>query len=186
MKNLLASLKLVGLTLLVCCVAYPLAVLAVARIAVPDKAEGSLVRDAAGNVLGSRLIAQAFSKPSYFWPRPSGVNYDASATGGSNLSPTSTALAERAAEALARHGTSPGGSIPAELVTASGSGLDPHLTLRGAEFQVRRVAEARNRELSDVRAVVESMAFSPTGDRGSARLVNVLELNLALDQLPKP
>lgn len=178
--HLLASLRVAALTLLVCVAGHTTAVLAFAQAVVPAKAEGSLIRAEDGRVLGSRLVAQGFEDPSHFWPRPSAVGYDASAAGGSNLSPANPALAERARELIARHGAEEG-AIPADLVTASGAGLDPHVTREAALFQVPRVAEARGLDPAELRALVDALAVRPGGPLTEGRIVNVLELNLALD-----
>ena len=180
------ALVLVAALTLLTGVAYPLAVTGVARLAFPRQAGGSLiVRD--GYVVGSALIGQAFDDPRYFWGRPSAtgpVPYHAGASGGSNLGPSNPALhdavraritALRAAERTA------GGAVPIDLVTASASGLDPHVSPAAAEFQVARVARARGLDPRAVRALVATHTEGRTfGLLGEPR-VNVLELNLALD-----
>ena len=181
MTDLLGSLRVAALTLLICVGGYTAAVLAFAQVAVPGRAEGSLIRTAEGTVIGSRLVAQPFAEPGHFWPRPSAVDYDASAAGGSNLSPANPLLAERAAAEIARHGSD--APIPADLVTASGAGLDPHVTLEGALFQVPRVAAARGLDPVEVASLVRAVAARPGGPLTDGRIVNVLELNLALDGL---
>jgi K+-transporting ATPase ATPase C chain len=129
------------------------------------------------------LLAQNFTRPEYFWPRPSAVDYNASATGGSNLSPTNPAITERASQIIARLQPGEGQLVPAELVLASGGGMDPHITLQAAEFQVPRVAKARNMEELKVRELIRQHTDSPTLTvLGGEPLVNVLELNLALDE----
>ena len=143
MKNVLTSLRLVILSVLVCCVVYPAAMLAFGQIAMPWKADGSLLTNEQGQVIGSAQLAQGFTRPEYFWPRPSAVDYDASATGGSNLSPANPKLTQRAEGIIKHYGLKDGQRIPADLVTASGSGMDPHITLEAARFQVPRVAAAR-------------------------------------------
>lgn len=181
MNTLFTSLKLLALTLLVCCVAYPLAVLGFARVVTPDTAEGSLIRNADGEVVGSRLIAQPFTSPRYFWPRPSAVDHDGAGAGGSNLAPTNPALAKRAQEIIARLDVGAETLVPADLVTASGSGLDPHISEAGARLQAPRVAAARGLEVETVHARIDALAFAPGGRLSASRIVNVLELNLALD-----
>jgi K+-transporting ATPase ATPase C chain len=166
--------------------AYPLAVTAVAKLAFPRRAEGSLiVRD--GRAVGSRLVGQPFSDPRYFWGRLSAtapVPYDAAASGGSNLGPLNPALLDAARARLAAlRAADPDarGPVPVDLVTASGSGLDPHLSPAAAEYQVARVARARGLAPADVRAVVGRHTEGRTfGLLGEPR-VNVLETNLELD-----
>lgn len=183
MKNVIISLKLAGLTLLVCCVAYPLAVLALAQVINKEQAEGSLVRNDAGEVVGSRLIAQAFTSPRYFWPRPSAVDFDGQGAGGSNLAPGNPELTKRATEIIARLDPGGGSLVPADLVTASGSGLDPHISKAAAALQVRRIARARGLDEAAVRELVERLAAPAGGCLAPEPLVNVLEINLALDKL---
>jgi K+-transporting ATPase ATPase C chain len=152
--------------------AYPLVVFGIGQAAFPGAADGSLVFGADGRVVGSRLIGQPFDAPGYFWGRPSaaGDGYDAGASGASNLGPTSRRLAGRAAA-----------DIPADLVTASGSGLDPDISPAAAEFQVPRVAAARGLDPDRVRSLVRQHTKGrDLGFLGEPR-VNVLELNLALD-----
>ncbi len=168
-------------------VAFPLVTFAGAQLVAPDGAGGSLVRDAGGNVVGSSLIGQRFESPKYFWGRPSAVGYDAGTSGGSNYGPTSADLrAEveaRAATVREAHGLAAGAPVPAELVTASASGLDPHISPETARFQVERVATARGLAVEAVRDLVEAQVEGRTlGVLGEAR-VNVLMLNLALDEL---
>jgi potassium-transporting ATPase KdpC subunit len=183
MKNLVLSLKLIVLTLVVCCIAYPLAVLALAQTVARDSAEGSLIRDGSGNIVGSRLISQKFSHPRYFWPRPSAVDYNGAGSGGSNKSPTSPALAERALALANQHGATAENPLPADLATASGAGLDPHITEAAARYQAQRISTARGVNPDRVETLIKEGAFTPGGIFNPERLVNVLELNLALDKL---
>ena len=183
MKSVLASLRLVIITLAVTVAAYTVAVLGIARALAPETALGSLLTSPDGKVVGSRLIAQKFSKPEYFWPRPSAVDYNAAGAGGSNKSPTSPDLTERAGKTVADYGATPANPLPAELAAASGGGLDPDITEHGALYQAKRVAEARHLEASQVEAFIHGLAYSPGGAVFPDRLVNVLELNLALDKL---
>lgn len=166
-------------------VAYPLLVTAFAAI-FQAKATGSVIlRD--GKAVGSRLVGQAFSDPAYFWGRPSATSpqpYNAGASSGSNQGPTNKALAEAVADRVkALREADPGNTspVPADLVTASGSGLDPHISPAGAEYQLARVARARKMPEAAVRKLVAAHTDDRTfGLLGEPR-VNVLELNLALD-----
>ena len=183
MSQLLTSLRLFALTIVACCVVYPALVLGFASVAAPEKRQGSLIHDRGGNVIGSRLIAQKFTQPRYFWPRPSAVDYNAAGAGGSNLSPANPALTERAAEIIDRLQLSESELVPADLVAASGSGLDPHITWEAAVAQMPRVAAARGLDLDELRQRAAQRVDSTLEPLGGGRLINVLELNLALDGL---
>jgi potassium-transporting ATPase KdpC subunit len=184
MSDFMTSLRLCLLSLIVCSVAYPAVILGFASVAAPEKREGSLIRDDKGMIVGSRLLAQNFTRPEYFWPRPSAVDYDASATGGSNLSPTNPELTEKAREIIDQLNPQEGQRVPADLVSASGSGMDPHITLAAALFQVPRVAAARNVSEERIKELVNQHTDAPTlAAFGGGQIVNVLELNLALDQV---
>lgn len=161
---------------------YLHALLAFAKVAAPEKSRGSLIPGPDGQPVGSRLVAQAFTRPHYFQPRPSAVDYNAQCAAGSNLSPTHPALAERAAAIATSYGATPENPIPADLVTASGSGLDPDITLAGALYQIPRVAAARQMPADEIHAVIYSVKRPLMGKLGGPELVNVLELNLALDR----
>jgi K+-transporting ATPase ATPase C chain len=187
MRRQLAPALLVFLALTVLTgVAFPLAVTGVAQVAFPGRADGSLIEQD-GRVVGSRLIGQQFAGARYFHPRPSaaGEGYDAMASSASNLGPTNPELIDevrtRTAAYRRENELRPGQPVPIDAVTASGSGLDPHISVANARLQAARVARARGQELNDVLALIEehtdgrSLGF--LGEPG----VNVLELNLALD-----
>lgn len=165
-------------------VAYPLAVTGVAQAAFPSQANGSLVKDANGKVVGSALVGQAFVQPAYLHPRPSaaGDGYDASASSGTNMGPLNADLAARVKDDTARlKAENPKGSIPADAVTASASGLDPHVSPQYAALQISRIAKARGVKEAQVREVIESHIEGRTfGVLGQPR-VNVLLTNRALD-----
>jgi K+-transporting ATPase ATPase C chain len=182
MASLVSSIRLVIATMLVCVVGYTAVIWGVGRILVPDAAQGSLITAEDGTVLGSRLIAQKFTQPRYFWPRPSAVDYNGSGAAGSNKSPTSTDLTDRATGIIAQYGATAANPLPPELAAASGGGLDPHISERAARYQAARVAEARGMAVSEVETLVSQHVFAPGNLLTSDRLVNVLELNLALDR----
>ncbi|HMP71282.1 MAG TPA: potassium-transporting ATPase subunit KdpC [Pirellulaceae bacterium] len=184
MSDLFSSLRLFAVSLFVCSVIYPALILSFAVVAAPETRNGSLLRDEQGTIIGSRLLAQDFSQDKYFWPRPSAVDYDASATGGSNYSPTNPELTKVAAEIVGRLRLADGKLVPADLVSMSGSGLDPHITLTAALVQVDRIAQARNLSSETVEALIRSRNDSPSLVKfGAEPLVNVLELNIALDRM---
>jgi potassium-transporting ATPase KdpC subunit len=170
-------------------VVYPLAVTGVAQVLFPRQANGSLIKEG-DKVVGSSLIGQAFEDPKYFWGRPSATNpgppYDASSSTGSNLGPTNPDLAKAIQERVAAlkeadpDNTAP---IPIDLVTASGSGLDPHISIAAAEYQSGRVARMRTQALERVHKLIAEHTEQRTlGLLGEPR-INVLELNRALDKL---
>jgi K+-transporting ATPase ATPase C chain len=185
MQAFLTSLRLTVVTLLCCSGAYVVLILGVARLLSPTTAEGSLIAAADGQVVGSRLLAQGFQAQQYFWPRPSAVGYNAQGAGGSNKSPTSADLTARAQEIVAAHGATAANPLPAELAAASGGGLDPHLSERAALYQVERIAAARGLPAKEIESLVRERAFRPGAFLASFRVVNVLELNLALDALAR-
>jgi K+-transporting ATPase ATPase C chain len=186
MASFIASIRLVVATMLICVAGYAAVIWGVGQIFTPYTAQGSIVTAADGKIIGSRLIAQKFEQPKYFWPRPSAAGkegYDATSAAGSNKSPTSEDLTKRAKDLIERYGATAERPLPAELAAASGGGLDPHISVRAAQYQAERVAQARNLPRQQVEALIEQKAFSPGGFLTPDRLVNVLELNLALDQL---
>ena len=181
------SLRLTGLTIMVCVVAYTTLILASASLIAPKQRLGSLIYGADGKVIGSRLVAQAFSRPEYLWPRPSAVDYNASGAGGSNLSPANPKIRERAEAILVQYTVADGATFPADLVTASGSGLDPHITQEAALIQVDRIAMSRQVDVSIIRDLLQKHAESSSVDSGwTEGLVNVLEFNLLLDATYPP
>lgn len=183
MHHIITSLRLTGITLLLCSVIFPLSILIAGQAVTPYTANGSLLTDGEGKVIGSELIAQPFTSSRYLWPRPSAAYYNGAGAGGSNLSPTNKALRERVADALKAYGASTGVPIPMDLVTASGSGLDPHITLKGALFQVDRIAEARGLPDGAINKVLLDSSFVPGDIFAREPIVNVLKVNLALDEL---
>lgn len=182
MTYLLPSIRLWLVTMLICVVGYALLVFGFAQTFASFRANGSLL-EFEGRVVGSELVAQDFTSPEYFWPRPSAVDYDGMGAGGSNLSPTSDDLAARAAETVERYGATADRPIPADLVAASGGGLDPHISLAGALYQAERIAAARRIEVAAVRELIHDSAYAPGGFLAPERIVNVLQLNLALDRM---
>ena len=191
-KNLTELRSAVMVTLIfavVLCGLYPLVVFGIGQVFFRNQANGSLIVDADGTVHGSKLLGQQFTAEKYFQSRPSaaGNGYDATSSGGSNLGPTSQklndAIAQRIADYRTQNGLATNAPVPADAVTASGSGLDPHISVRNAELQAPRVAKARNLEVEKVLALThantDSASLGFLGEPG----VNILELNLALDAM---
>ncbi len=184
MKPFRTAFVLLGLLTLLLGIAYPLFICGIGQLLFPHHAGGTIVTSG-GRVVGSHWIAQDFQKPHYFHPRPSSAHYNGAASQGSNLGPTSAkliaALKARAEQYRLENGLSEGSPIPADAVTASGSGLDPHIGLSDARLQAPRVAKARSKPVDEVLALIDELAEEPfLGLFGSQR-VNVLQLNLALD-----
>jgi K+-transporting ATPase ATPase C chain len=165
--------------------AYHLVVWAIGQTIFASQAEGSLIRRGDGSVVGSRLIAQKFTRPEYFQPRPSGVDYNAASTGGTNYgasNPDHLKAVQERIDAVTKQEGVTADRVPSEMVTASGGGMDPHIPPNAAEVQAARVAASRKVDVSRVRELVAAYTDAPTlGILGRAR-VNVLELNLALDE----
>jgi K+-transporting ATPase ATPase C chain len=177
LKQLRPAIAMLGLMSLITGVAYPLAVTGITQLAFPEQANGSLVRDAQGEVRGSMLLAQPFEGDQWFQPRPSAAAFATVASGASNLAPSNPALAERIAQDAQRlvgEGVAP---VLMQLVTTSGSGLDPHLSPAAARWQINRVATARGLPANSLERLVEQHTVRPLV--GPA-VVNVLALNLAL------
>ena len=187
MKNLITAVLMTVVTTILLGLTYPLAVTGLAQVMFPDKANGQLIRRSDGTLVGSRLIGQPFSSPGYFRSRPSAAGatgYDAGISGGSNLGPTNQKLIDRIkADVEKLQVENPDRPVPVDLVTSSGSGLDPHISPAAAEFQVPRVASERGMIEAEVRTIVaahtEGRQF---GFLGEPR-VNVVELNLDLDRM---
>jgi K+-transporting ATPase ATPase C chain len=208
LKDILNSVLLTLVFVVLCCGAYPLAVWAIAQVCFPYQANGSLVVDQDGTVRGSALLAQNFSSIQYFQPRPSaaGTGYDATSSGGTDYGPTSSKLAlgshakdakgndiydpgnfdgikDLVADYRATNGLNSTDPVPADAVTRSGSGLDPHISLANAELQAPRVANARHLPLAQLKTLIvqytQGRDLAVLGEPG----VNVLLLNRALDQL---
>ncbi len=184
-QQTLTSCRLVVVSMIICCILYTLLILGIGQMLTPYTANGSLIQNEKGEFIGSEVLAQGFTNAKYFWPRPSAVGYNASATGGSNLSPTNPALRTRAEEILTKLGSSEGRLIPADLVTASGSGMDPNITKSAAEYQAKRVALARGLAVDFVLEIVNKNAKKSGSILTPEPIVNVLLLNIALDKLGK-
>jgi K+-transporting ATPase ATPase C chain len=185
------ALVLFGALTVLCGVLYPAAVTGIGRVAFAHQAAGSMVEDG-GKAVGSALIGQTFTSPRYFWGRPSAtvpMPYNAAGSGGSNLGPTNPALIDAVKErvaALRKADPGNGAPVPVDLVTASGSGLDPDISLAAAQYQAGRVAAARKLSVPKVRALIEAQSKDPLLGFVGAPRVNVLALNLALDRAAAP
>jgi len=182
MKNFVTAILMTIVTTILLGLIYPLVVTGLAQVIFPDQANGQLIKNADGALIGSRLIGQPFSSPGYFRGRPSAAGYDAGASSGSNLGPTNQKLIDRVKADIERlQAENPGKPVPIDLVTTSASGLDPHISPAGVEFQVPRVARERGMTEVELRSIIalhtEGRQF---GFFGEPR-VNVLELNLDLD-----
>lgn len=184
-RELMTSLRLIAVSMIVCCIAYPVVLLGFGQLCLPVRANGSLVNNDKHEIIGSSLIAQKFTDPAYFWPRPSACDYAANAAGASNLSPASDALKTQVSKRLTVNypNATSADPVPADLVLASGSGLDPDITLAAAKYQAGRVAKARGVSESQIETEIEKFACAPAGGIfGGEPMVNVLELNIDLDK----
>ena len=187
-RTLYPAVILIALLTIVTGLVYPLLITGIAQAAIPEKANGSLIMKN-NQAVGSRLIGQNFTDPKYFWGRPSATSdfpYNAQASGGSNLGPTNPALVNNVKERLVKlkaadpENTS---AVPVDLVTSSGSGLDPHISKAAADYQVKRIARLRNNSEIQIQNLVESHARGIQMGFLGEPMVNVLELNLALDDM---
>jgi len=187
LSNLKPAVMMLLLLTLLTGVIYPALVTVFAQVFYADKANGSLIKDQQGNLLGSQLIGQAFSDPKYFWGRASATSpypYNASASSGSNLGPTNPALVDAVKgriDALQAIGSGNKTPVPVDLITASGSGLDPHISPAAADYQVGRIAKIRNIAPEKLRELVQVHTESRQWRLLGEPRVNVLTLNLALD-----
>ncbi|MGC5327415.1 potassium-transporting ATPase subunit KdpC [Brevibacillus sp. SYSU BS000544] len=184
---MIKSIRISLVLLLLCGLAYPLAMTGIAQVLMPAKANGSLITDSQGIIVGSTLIGQTFTDPKYFSGRISSIEYNAASSGSGNYAPSNAAMIERTQKDIeAFLAANPGvkrEDIPADLLTNSGSGLDPHISPEAAKIQVPRIAAARGIDAAKINALVEATTEGPDiGLFGDPR-VNVLKLNLALDQL---
>jgi len=178
MKAILQSLRLYIILTLLTGILYPLAMTGVAQLLFPKQANGSRIVEN-GKLIGSDLLVQKFESPRYFWPRPSSADYATVPSGASNKGPTSADLKKSIDERRAKFGK----DAPVDLLTASGSGLDPHISPEATRLQISRVASARNMSIQQIAGIVDQTIEAPQlGFLGEPR-VNVLKLNLALDQL---
>jgi len=186
MKNLTTAVLMTIVTTVLFGLLYPLVVTGLAQVIFPENANGQLLKRPDGTVIGSRLIGQPFSSPGYFHSRPSAAGasgYDAGASSGSNLGPTNQKLIDRVKADLERlQAENPGKAVPIDLVTTSGSGLDPHISPAGADFQVPRVARERGISEDELRRIIAAHTVGRQFGFLGEPAVNVLELNLDLDK----
>jgi len=191
-RELFPALRILLMLTVVTGILYPLAILAIGQGVFSDRADGSLVRRD-GHVIGSSLLGQNFAEPGYFHPRPSAAGtdgYDGAASSASNLGPSNPDLAkavrDRVAQYQKENGLAANVKVPVDAVTASGSGLDPDISVANARVQVARVAKARGLDAAKVRTLVDDHVDDRQLGVLGEESVNVLDLNLALDRLPSP
>lgn len=186
MKNFITAILMTIVTTVLLGLVYPLVITGLAQIIFSEKANGQLIKRADGTVIGSRLIGQPFSSPGYFRSRPSAAGpagYDAGTSTGSNYGPTNQKLIDRVkADVEKLQAENPGKPVPVDLVTASGSGLDPHISPAAAEFQISRVARERGQTGEAIRQLVAAHTQGRQFGFLGEPTVNVLELNLELDE----
>jgi K+-transporting ATPase ATPase C chain len=182
LREAVKALVACAVTLVICALIYPAAVWALGQLIFPFQAEGSLVYDRDRTVIGSELIAQPFASPGYFQPRPSAVDYKADATGGSNLGTKNPDLHKKVAERAAALSATDANPVPVDLVTASGGGVDPHISPEAALYQAPRVAAARRMGVEQVRSLIDRHLETSGAVIGAPPRVNVLKLNRALDE----
>jgi potassium-transporting ATPase KdpC subunit len=185
LKNLITAILMTIVTTILLGLVYPLVVTGLAQVMFPNQANGQLIKDRNGAIVGSRIIGQPFSSPGFFRSRPSAAGdagYDANGSSGSNLGPTNKKLIDRIHDDVVKAQVeNPGVAVPIDLVTTSGSGLDPHISPASAEFQVPRVARERNMSEDELRRLVGSHTLPRQFGFLGEPAVNVLELNMDLD-----
>lgn len=185
MKTFISSLKLTAILLIILSGIYPFLVMAIGKL-VKDEGKGITI-ESKGEVVGYENIGQTFSSAQYFWGRPSAVNYNAAGSGGSNKGPYNpdylAVVQSRIDTFIARHPGIKRKEIPVDIITASGSGLDPHISVEAARIQVKRVARARNIDEADLLQLIDHQTEKPLLGLFGPACINVLKLNIALDQL---
>lgn len=184
MTNLWRSIRFTVVFAVLLGLVYPLVVTGIGNVLFPFQAQGSMVRFQ-GQVVGSSLIAQHVTNPGLFWPRPSAVNYAANGSGGSNLGPTNPALVKEVQNNLKADGVAPGtpvSMIPPSMVESSGSGLDPDISIQDAMLQIPRIAQATGLSQADLKALVLQYEQGPVFGLWGTHMVNVMNLNLALEK----
>lgn len=184
MKNIVISIKAFIIFSILLGLIYPLAITGIAQVVFPQKANGSLIVKN-GKVIGSKLIGQNFYEPKYFYPRPSAVNYNASASGASNLGPTSKKLMKQVEERIAKNKMQNSKNIPSDAILTSASGLDPHISIKNAKLQIPRVSKIRNIPEAEIKKLINQCTDHDFIGIWGQRGVNVLRLNIALDEIGK-